>query len=320
MTTLRCGILALVFSAAVPWPAHAADILLDGEESCLSIGGAWSGGTCTVDRLSVPAATRLFARFVGLSAREVFVDGTLDISGGSFRVTGPLLNRGRLTTSSFVVITGPMDNLGTWENRSQFFSENTVLNAWNFYNTGSFESAMFINRGGVLNFTGWIRNSGGTFVNEGFMLNAGYLDNPGGAILDNRGAIENYDGTTFNSGQALSRCGTAWIFQSFGPFPGTPVGNPVEFEPCEPTTQVASLGYDVLVLGWHGVISEADAIVLSTHLFSAKELLSLGRVEEAVALLQRFNAEVSGLSGGWYGLGYSLILRANRALELIERD
>ena len=91
MTTLRCGILALVFSVAVPWPAHAADILLDGEVSCLSIGGAWSGGTCTVDRLSVPADTRLYARFVGLSAREVFVDGTLTLQDG--RQTGARAGR-----------------------------------------------------------------------------------------------------------------------------------------------------------------------------------------------------------------------------------
>lgn len=322
MTTLRCGILALVFSVVLPWPAHAADILLDGEVPCLSIGGTWSGGTCTMDRLVVPAGTRLYATSVGLSAGKVIVDGTLDIRGGSFRVTRSLVNRGWLTTYSFVVITGPMWNQGTWENGSQFFSENTVVNEWNFFNKGTFESAMFINTGGVFNYTGWIRNSGGSMVNKGYLLNAGYLDNPAGAILENHGAIENYDGTFFNDGTAHSLCGSAWYFQPFGPFPGTPVGNPVEFQPCSPSHAVDKLGKYVLKLGRQGVLSEADTMVLADLLSQARVLLKSGGEEEAVALLHRFNAEVRGQVGGsgWYGLGDSLILRANRALELIELD
>lgn len=322
MTALRCGVLALAFSVVVPGVAHADDILLDGEVSCLSIGGDWSGGTCTVKKLLVPAGTRFDARFVGLSARKVIIDGTLQILGGSFTVTHSLINRGSLITYSFVVITGPMHNQGTWENGSQFSSADTVVNSWDFYNRGSFESALFVNKGGVLNYTGWIRNSGGSLVNEGFILNAGYLDNPVGAVLDNRGAIENYDGTTFNAGAALGRCGSAWHFQSFGPFPGLPVGNPIEFEPCVPTQQVTALGFDVFELGRHRVISRPDAMVLSVHLLIARELLKYGREQEAVAWLNRFNAEVNArLSGsGWYGLGRSLILRANRAVELIEPD
>ena len=322
MTTLRCGILALVCSVALPLPAHAADILLNGEAPCLAIGGTWSGGSCTVDHLVVPADTRLFATLINLSAGKVIVDGTLQILGGSFRVTGPLVNRGLLTTYSFVVITGPMWNRGTWENRSLFLSENTVVNEWNFYNLGTFESAMFINKGGVFNYTGWIRNSGGSMVNRGYLLNAGYLDNPMGAVLENRGAIENYDGTFFNAGTALGMCGSAWHFQALGPFPGAPVGNPVEFQRCSPTHAVDRLGKYVLKLGRQGVLNKADTMVLADLLSQARVLLKSGSEAEAVALLNMFNAEVRGRvgGGGWYGLGYSLILRANRALELIQLD
>ena len=320
MAILRCGILVLVCSVVVPWPAHAADILLNGEAPCLSIGGSWSSGTCTVERLDVPAGTRVFATSVGLSAGKVLIDGTLEILGGSFRVTGPLVNRGSLTTFSFVAITGPMWNQGTWRNGSQFTSENTVVNEWNFFNQGTFESAMFINKGGVVNYTGWIRNSGGSIVNKGYLLNAGYLDNPAEAILKNRGAIENYDGTFFNDGTALSQCGSAFSFQGFGPVPGQPVGNPVEFQPCSPTQAVDKIGKYVRKLGQQQIISDTDTAVLTNLLFSARMLLKKGGEDEAVALLQRFNAEVRVRVSGWYGLGYSLILRVNRVLELLEAD
>lgn len=322
MTSLRSGLLALALSVVVPWPAHAADVLLDGEVPCLSLGGSWSGGTCTVDRLVVPAGMRLYAVSVGLSAGKVIVDGTLEIRGGSFRVTRLLLNRGSLSTYSFVVITGPMKNQGTWANGSQFFSEHTVVNEWNFFNTGTFESAMFVNTGGAFNYTGWIRNAGGSLVNKGYLLNAGYLDNPPGAIIENTGAIENDDGTFFNAGTALSLCGSAWHFQPLGPFPGTPVGNPVEFQPCAPADAVGVLGNYVLTLGRKRVLSETDTMVLARLLFGTWILLKWDREDAAVEMLSRFNAEVAGRVGGsgWYGLGYSLILRANRAVELIELD
>lgn len=67
MTALRCRILALVLSVGVPWPAHAFDILLDGAAPCLSIGGSWSDGTCTVDKLVVPSGSRLSTWMVGLA-------------------------------------------------------------------------------------------------------------------------------------------------------------------------------------------------------------------------------------------------------------
>ena len=42
-----------------PWQAPAAVIVLDGAAACLSIGGAWTAGTCTVDRLSCRPARAL---------------------------------------------------------------------------------------------------------------------------------------------------------------------------------------------------------------------------------------------------------------------
>lgn len=237
-------------------------------------------------------------------------------------MTRSLVNRGQLTTYSFVVITGPMWNQGTWTNRAGFSSENTVVNERSFYNYGgTFQSAVFINKGGVFNYTGSIWNSG-SISNKGYMLNAGYVYNPVGAIIENSGAIENYEGTFFNVGTALSLCGSAWYFQRLGPFPATPVGNPVEFQPCSAAHALNVLGNYVLKLGRQRVLSEADTMGLANLLFRARVLLKWGREEEAIEVLCGFNAEVRGRVGGsgWYGLGSSLILRANRVVELIELD
>jgi hypothetical protein len=318
MTTLRCGVLVLLCSAAFPWTAHAADIILDGEAACVSIGGAWNGGTCTVDslivtvdRLVVPAGTRLYASSVGLAAGEVIIDGVLEVWGGSFQVTRSLLNRGELITYSSVAISGPMLNRGTWLNGWEFSTQNTVVNEWDFQNRGQFSAGMFINRGGVSNYTGWIF---GLAVNEGLISNSGYLVI---SAVDNLGGIADYDGTTFNNGTARSRCGSAWYFQGHGPgFPGGPVGNPIEFDPCQPADALAAIGQSVLVFGQRGIYSKDDTIVFLRLLYRALKRLEAGLEAEAVTLLRTFSAEVYARIG-YYPIGGSLILRAARAVELI---
>jgi hypothetical protein len=148
-TTVRCVILVLLCSAANPWAAAAADIFLDGEAACLSIGGAWSAATCTVDRLIVPADTRLFTvREVGLTTGELVIDGLLQIDGG-FEATRMLLNRGTLITRSLVVSQAKMWNRGTWLNQGAFYSDNSVVNDWILDNRGIVQtrSGVFANRG-----------------------------------------------------------------------------------------------------------------------------------------------------------------------------
>jgi hypothetical protein len=60
MMMFRCAVLIVFCAVARPGLAAAADIVLDGEAACVAIGGAWAAAACKVERLKVPAGTRLF--------------------------------------------------------------------------------------------------------------------------------------------------------------------------------------------------------------------------------------------------------------------
>jgi hypothetical protein len=111
MKLLRCGVLVLTCSAAIPLPARAADIVIDGEAACLSIRGAWGYSSCTVDRLIVPAGTRMvIASGVGFYPASLINDGVLE-TNGRFD-PGPFTNRGTLKT------TGPRSTGASWSTRA----------------------------------------------------------------------------------------------------------------------------------------------------------------------------------------------------------
>ena len=100
-----------------------------------------------------------------------------------------------------------------------------------------------------------------------------------------------YDAVMFNNGRLLGRCGSAW--ELVQPTPVDPiVGNPIEFEPCQPTEAVAALGRSVLAFGQRGMHSKNDTKVLIRLLSKAFKRLEAGRTAEAVAFLHTFNAEV----------------------------
>jgi hypothetical protein len=313
-TTVRCVILVLLCSAANPWAAAAADIFLDGEATCLSIGGAWSAATCTVDRLIVPADTRLFTvREVGLTTGELVIDGLLQIDGG-FEATRMLLNRGTLITRSLVVSQAKMWNRGTWLNQGAFYSDNSVVNDWILDNRGIVQtrSGVFANRGyAVIGPGAQIWSSGGLMVNEGNLYNYGYLYNPTGALLDNAGVIATYDATFFNYGRTRGRCGSAYLADMFG----SPVGNPVEFEPCAAADAAGALSNYVLGLGRRGVLSKDDAILFSQLLIEAGTRLRMGDTASGDELMRMFIADVSSRIA--FPIRELLLARAARVLELV---
>jgi hypothetical protein len=313
MKIFRCAVL-FVLCAANPWLAAAADIVLNGEGACLSIGGTWSGAACAVDRLKVPADTRLFTvQGVGLSAGDVFIDGLLQIEG-PFEATRTLHNRGTLITRSFILNQAEVLNQGAWLNQGTFQSDETVVNEWYLENWGLFQvrSGAFINRmHTVIAPGGQIWNSGGLMVNEGYVNNAGYLNNPAGSTLDNAGVILTFDATLFNFGRAVGRCGSAY----YVPFPGIFVGNPVEVEPCTDSDAVANLADYVFDLGKRRLMDKHDAIELRNILKKSSKRLEKGDQAEGLALLQTFIAEVQ--SRTTIPVRTVLLARGYRALELV---
>jgi len=139
MTLLRCGVLVLASSMLLPSPARAADIVIDGEAACLSIRGEWGYSSCTVDRLVVPAGTRLVvADSVAFYPRELINDGELE-TNGRFD-PGPFTNRGTLITNGITVNWGLLVNRGTWVNHGWLHPHNAVINEWSFENDGFFET------------------------------------------------------------------------------------------------------------------------------------------------------------------------------------
>ena len=316
MKTLRCGVLVLLCSAALPWTAHAADILLDGEAPCLAIGGAWTSGTCTVDRLVVPAGTRLIAvQDVTLSTGDLLINGALEIFGG-FEATRSVENRGTLHTYSYFVITAPMINRGMWDAYAGVWANNTFVNEWEFQNRSDFQigSGVFMNWGFTINAPGsWFY---GGFINQGVFYNTGSVFTSHGNPLDNFGAYWQYDGATFNDGTTIGRCGSVFDLSEF-PY-GLFEGNPIEFEPCQPSTVVAALGQSVFGLGQIGVLSKHDSQALSLLLSKAFQRLELGREAEAVAILHKFNAKVSARRYSYNSyVGGLLINQSNIAVQLI---
>jgi hypothetical protein len=316
MTTLRCGVLVLLCSVLNPWSAHAEDILLDGEAACLAIAGAWSPDTCTVERLVVPAGTRLISDdSVTLVTGDVVIDGSLAILGG-FEASGLVANRGTLYTYSFLVTTAPMINRGMWENYGVFRADAEVVNEWLFQNGATFSTGLgrFVNWGYTANIPGAVLSSGGgPIVNEGLLQNFGYLTN--GSVLDNFGVVTNYAGTVFNYGRAVGRCGSAWFLADLGPGPG-PVGNPIIYEPCQPTGAAAALARTVLELGQRRLFPKDDVVALLKLALKAGKQLAQSHDEEAVALLDGFGAEVSARVAS-YPFGAALHRRADHVVEMI---
>ena len=310
--TFRCAVLFVFCTAANPWLAAAADIVLNGEAACLSIGGAWSGAACKVDRLKVPADTRLFTiRGVALSAGDVLIDGLLQIEG-DFEATRTLHNRGTLITRSFIVNQAQVLNQGAWLNQGTFHSDETVVNEWYLENWGLFQtrSGDFINRMYIVIAPGGqIWNSGGLMVNEGYVSNFGYLINP--STLDNAGVILTFDATLFNNGRAIGRCGSAYYVR----FPGIFVGNPVEVEPCTDSDAVGALADYVFDLGKRRLMDKHDAIEFRNLLKKSSKRLEKGDQAEGLALLQAFLAEVPTRTT--FPVSNVLLARGLRALELV---
>jgi hypothetical protein len=312
--TFRCAILFAFCTAANPWLAAAADIVLTGEAACHSIGGAWSGVACAVERLTVPADTRLFTvPGVALSTGDAIIDGLLQIEG-EFEATRTLHNRGTLITRSFIVNRAQVLNQGSWLNQGTFLSDETVVNEWYFDNRGLFQTraADFINRMyTVIAPGGQIWNAGGLLVNEGLVSNSGYLNNPAGSTLDNAGVIVTSDATVFNFGRAIGRCGSAYYVRFTGIF----VGNPVELEPCTDSDAVAGLAEYVFDLGKRRLIAKSDAIEWRNMLKKSSKRLAKGDQAEGLELLRAFVAEVPTRTG--FPVSNVLLARGLRALELV---
>ena len=143
MTTLRFGALALACVLALPLPALAADIVINSEAACTSIRGEWTpygdGGSCHVDRLVIPAGTRIIVpSSVAFYPDSLINDGVLE-TNGRFD-PGPFTNRGTLITNGTTVNWGFLINKGTWVNHGWLHPHNSVLNEWNFENDGFFET------------------------------------------------------------------------------------------------------------------------------------------------------------------------------------
>lgn len=317
MTTLRRFVLVLLCSAALPWTAQAADIILDGEAPCRSIGGVWTGSTCTVDRLVVPAGTSLtVTEEVTLATGDLVNHGALYLLG-DFEATRSLTNLGRVENYSYIFLTAPMLNRGTWWNEGGLYATNTVVNEWRFVNHGDFTigPGVFVNWGYAGN-TGLQFDpiEGGSIINEGHLDNYGQMENRPGSVIDNVGSLRIYDAVMFNNGRLLGRCGSAFEIE-LPPFGGL-VGNPIEFEPCQPSGAVAALGRSVLACGQRGMHAKDDTIVLFRLLAKAFKRLEAGRTAEAVAILRAFNAAVSARLS-YSPVAGSLILRSNSAIQLI---
>jgi hypothetical protein len=314
MMNFRCAVLFVLCTAATPWVATAADIVLDGEAACLSIGGVWSGVTCTVDRLKVAPDLRLFTiRGVGLSAGDVLIDGLLQIEG-DFQAIRSLHNRGTLITRSFIVNRAEVLNQGAWLNQGTFQSDATVVNEWYLENwgllqtrTGDLINRMYI----VIAPGGQIWNSGGLMVNAGYVNNFGYLNNPAGSTLDNEGVIQTFDATLFNYGRAIGRCGSAY----YTPFPGIFVGNPVELAPCTDSDAVGALADYVFDLGKRRLMDKHAAIEFRNILKKSSKQLEKGEQAEGLGLLKQFLAEVPVRTS--FPVSDVLLARGRRALELV---
>ena len=183
MTMFRCVLVVLFCTAIAVRPAAAADIILDGEAACASLGGWWSseGDACAVKHLTVPADMRLLIPVgITLATADLVIDGYLEIRGG-FEPGGELLNRGTLVTRAFIINQARIVNRGSWLNEAPFLSDDTVENDWYFENRGLFQVRLgaFINvMLTAIDPGGQIWNSGGRMVNEGYVSNAGYLFNP----------------------------------------------------------------------------------------------------------------------------------------------
>jgi hypothetical protein len=316
MMKFRCAVLSLFCAAANPWPAVAADIVLDGEAACVSIGGTWSGAACTVDRLTVPADIQLFTiRGVALLTGDLVIDGLLQIEG-DFEATRTLHNRGTLITASFIVNQAQMLNQGYWLNQGEFLSDETVVNEGYFETQGVFQARTgeFINRMYTVIFSGGnFLNSGGLMVNEGYVANNGFFNNPAGSTLDNAGVILTYDATFINFGRALGRCGSANYFPP--PPPPSFFGNPFELEPCTDAVAVGALADYVFDLGKRRLLDKHDAIELRNILKKSSKRLEKGDQAEGLALLQAFIAEVPRRTG--FPVSDVLLARGFRALELV---
>ena len=296
-----------------PWQAAAAVIVLDGEAACVSIGGAWSGATCTVDRLTVPADTQLFTiRGVALSTGDLVIDGLLQIEG-DVEATRTVHNRGSLyTAGSFMVNQATVLNQGYWWDFTGFVSDGTVVNEGYFEaHSYSFQARTFINRMYTVIFDGEILNSGGLMVNEGYVGNDAFLNNAAGSTLDNAGVILTYDGSMLNLGRALGRCGSAYYVL----WPGAFWGNPIELEPCTDAVAVGALADYVFDLGKRRLLDKHDAIELRNMLKKSSKRLEKGDQAEGLALLQAFIAEVPKRTD--FPVRDVLLARGFRVIELV---
>lgn len=321
MTAFRFGALALACVSYSPLPARAADIVVNTEAACASIRGTSydGGGSCRVERLVVPAGTRVVVPYgVGFYPNSLINDGVLE-TNGRFD-PGPFTNRGTLITSGITVNWGFLVNKGTWLNRGWLHPHHAVINEWNFENVGLFEtcSGQFVNRGFMHN-RSYIDNWGGWIANDGLAVNDGSIYNPDASFyhITNSGALENNvtieNGSPHSPGTLENRCGGA----IYGP--GALLGGPVEDEPCRAADAVNVLVNVVFALQPAGVLAKDDALLISGLLQKAAKRLAEGNEAEGAALLTAFDVEVGRLvSDGLSAvIGRSLVARADRALALI---
>ena len=295
-------------------PAHAAEIVVDGQDACLAIGGDWaSGETCVVHRLVVPQGTTLvIAAGVGLASDGPIRNyGVLDTRGW-FRPDGPTLNRGTLITRGITVNGDELTNEGTFLNYGWLHPHSRIASYGVFENEGYFETCtgQFENYGYMRNGNA-IENWGGLIVNHAIAVNDGYIYNPSDWYeIANYGGFEN-NGEVINHGVLPVGCGGAW----YGT--GTFSGNPVEYEPCDPALAIEQLNADIFELGpqQEDFLTKAQVVSLTSKTARAGK-----RPGESAALVEAFVEEVGELVADGVlprHIGASLIGRVDRIAVLL---
>jgi len=306
MPTIPMAFVALLLAAAAS-PAIAEDLILDGEASCLAIGGVWDAvETCHVNDFTIAAGTTL-----------VVMPGVTIISEGSLVIAGPLINHGTFVANGIIGTSAVIRNTGTFRNYGWLHPESPIENEGVFENEGLLDVCI-----GVVRNHAYMHNTGGIdnwgrIENDGLIVNDGYIYNPdlGFVGITNFGAIEN-NHFVDNEGVVLCACGAAWYGS------GSLTGNPVEYEPCDPGETIRRLVESVMDLGPTGKdrLSKGQIIGLVKVLGRAGKRLSMDHPDQARENLEVFVDEVGclvaeGEMAVW--IGQMLVARADRIIELL---
>jgi len=287
-------------------PAVAVEHVLDGEASCLALGGAWDAGTCRVHNYSIPFGTTL-----------IVMPGITLVSESYFTVSGALVNHGTFIGYGIIPNYGPITNTGTFWNRAWLHPEGPIDNHGVFENEGLLDVCVGVVRNHAYFHNADTIENWGVIENDGLLVNDGYIHNPdlGFTGITNRGAVEN-NGMVDNEGILLCTCGAAWYGS------GSVWGNPVEFAPCDAGPAIEGLTASVIELGPLGkaCLSKTEVISLIQDLGRAGKRLAMGRPDLAVALLESFVGQVCRLVAGGKLPAYAgqeLVARADRIIGIL---